>query len=61
MDATIASALVIGAVTILLIVALSALALTHLRGGNFEQVNVPLSMGARSTPTSSCSSSAWSC
>jgi amino acid permease len=42
MDATIASALVIGAVNIVLIVALSAVALTHLRGGNFEQVNVPL-------------------
>ena len=42
MDATIASALVIGAINIVLIVVLSALALTHLRGANFEQVNVPL-------------------
>jgi amino acid permease len=42
LDATIASALVIGAVNILLIVALCAIALTELRGENFEQVNVPL-------------------
>lgn len=42
MDATIASALVIGAVNIALIVALSAVALPHLRGENFDQVNVPL-------------------
>lgn len=42
MDATIASALVIGAVNIALIVALSLLAVGHLRSGNFEQVNVPL-------------------
>ncbi len=42
MDATVASALVIGAVNIVLLLALSALALTHLRSGNFEQVNVPL-------------------
>ena len=42
MDATIASALVIGAINILLIVVLSGLALTHLHGANFEQVNVPV-------------------
>ncbi len=42
MDATIASALVIGAVNIVLIVALSAIALTYARSGNFDRVNVPL-------------------
>jgi amino acid permease len=42
MDATIASALVIGAVNIGLILALAAVALLHLQPGNFEQVNVPL-------------------
>ena len=42
LDATIASALVIGAVNIVLLVALSALALGHLHGANFDHVNVPL-------------------
>jgi amino acid permease len=42
LDATIASALVIGAVNIVLILALVAVALLHLQSVNFEQVNVPL-------------------
>jgi amino acid permease len=42
LDATVASALVIGAVNIGLIVALSAIGLAHLDAGNFDRVNVPL-------------------
>ena len=42
LDATVASALVVGAVNIGLIVALSAIGLAHLDAGNFERVNVPL-------------------
>lgn len=42
LDATVASALVVGAINIVLIVALSVVALTHALTENFEQVNVPL-------------------
>jgi amino acid permease len=42
MDATIASAIVIAAVNIVLIVTLSALAMGHLRAPNFDYVKVPL-------------------
>ena len=42
LDATVASALVVGAVNVALIVALSAIGLAHLRPGNFDHVNVPL-------------------
>ena len=42
LDATVASALVIGAVNIVIVVALSVIALLHLQSGNFEQVNVPV-------------------
>jgi amino acid permease len=42
LDATVASALVIGVVNIVLILALAGIAALHLRAGNFEQVNVPL-------------------
>ncbi len=42
LDATIASALVIGAVNIVLIIALAAVAFLYLDPSNFEQVNVPL-------------------
>jgi amino acid permease len=42
LDATIASALIIGAVNVGLILALAVVALLHLQSGNFEQVNVPL-------------------
>lgn len=42
LDATIASAVVVGAANIVLIFALSGIALGHARASNFEQVNVPL-------------------
>lgn len=42
LDATIASAIVVGVANIVLILALSGIALGHARASNFEQVNVPL-------------------
>lgn len=42
LDATIASAVVVGAINITLIVALCAIALTYAQGANFDHVNVPL-------------------
>jgi amino acid permease len=42
LDGTIASAVIVGAVNIGLILALSGIALGHARAGNFDHVNVPL-------------------
>jgi amino acid permease len=42
LEGTIASAVVVGAVNIALLLALSAMALSYARAGNFDSVNVPL-------------------
>ena len=42
LEGTIASAVAIGAINIALIVALSAIAIAHAEGSNFDHVNVPL-------------------